>query len=1173
MRALYLLLLFGELVMDIIPACFGVGLIVLLTLIEILLLIYRGSNIYAWIKSRSYHLICNFEPNCSELFCFYCILTIINRELLVRSGSVETHPGPLPKVTQNKLSIAIWNVDSLLSRNSAKLPILESIVNTYKFDIFGICESYLTDSVPDSALIINGFSSPPFRADCKNANSRARGGVCLYYKDDLPITRRPDLELLDECIIVEINLKRRKIFIILVYRTPSQSITQCKLFTQTLTYIYEKIAGEKPANIIISGDLNARSKLFWDGETRETDEGKIISDFMLLNGFNQIINLPTHFPRGEIATCIDLILTTQKYAFVDSGTLPSLDPACKHQIIYGKLNYSVPCPPPYKRTIWKYHLADTPSIQELIRNVDWNLCFLNKSVDEMVDIFNKVLLVIIKSLIPNKVVTINDRDAPWVTPEMKTAIRRNTKTYKNWVKKGRNPDTRDIVKSSQIAINKLISRAKTSYLNDLSNKLIDKKNGQKVFWSAYKRLLNNKKLSNIPPLFEKNEYISIFKTKANIFNNFFADQCKPFDINSILPPFLKRTNNLLTNIQVSEKTISDIINKLDAKKAHGFDGISIAMLKICSLEISIPLCIIFNKCVQSGAFPSLWKKANVQPVHKKNSRQDKTNYRPISLLPICGKIFEKVIFDTLYPYLHFHKLLTKNQSGFKPGDSTINQLLNITDEIYRAFESYDETRAVFLDMSKAFDKVWHEGLIFKLRQYGVDGNLLLLLSDYLMNRSQRVVLNGLHSDWMDIHSGVPQGSVLGPLLFLIYINDLTDDISSNIKLFADDSSLFIRVHDVDTAQRSLTSDLEKITRWANQWKMKFNPDITKQAIEVIFSWKKNKPVHPPLQFNGIPVARKQNTKHLGIILDERLTFRPHILESIEKAKKGISIMKFLSKYVNREVLNLTYKMYVRPHFDYGDVIYHNQSKDSMDLLDKLQYQSALIVTGCWKGTSRVKIFSELGWESLADRRILHRLSLFYKIKNNDAPEYLCSLALESVPQRCTDRYKISFFPHCYKLWNEIDGDIRTSTSLPSFKSKYIQRIRPLRKSCFSIRNRYGLSLLTRIRVGHSDLRSHRFNKNFNCLSPLCACGIEDETPEHFFLRCPRFVTQRHTLFDSITDILNPEKIICPPDHLTLMLMYGKNNCNDITNKLIVECSIRFIQESYRFKNLEAFSAI
>ena len=262
------------------------------------------------------------------------------------------------------------------------------------------------------------------------------------------------------------------------------------------------------------------------------------------------------------------------------------------------------------------------------------------------------------------------------------------------------------------------------------------------------------------------------------------------------------------------------------------------MLKICSLEISIPLCMIFNKCIQSGTFPSLWKKANVQPVHKKNSRQDKTNYRPISLLPICGKILEKVIFDTLYQYLHSHKLLTKNQSGFKPGDSTINQLLNITDEIYRAFESYDETRAVFLDMSKAFDKVWHEGLIFKLRQYGVDGNLLLLLSDYLMNRSQRVVLNGLHSDWMDIHSGVPQGSVLGPLLFLIYINDLTDDISSNIKLFADDSSLFIRVHDVDTAQRSLMSDLEKITRWANQWKMKFNPDITKQAIEVIFSWKK-----------------------------------------------------------------------------------------------------------------------------------------------------------------------------------------------------------------------------------------------------------------------------------------------------------------------------------------------
>ena len=214
------------------------------------------------------------------------------------------------------------------------------------------------------------------------------------------------------------------------------------------------------------------------------------------------------------------------------------------------------------------------------------------------------------------------------------------------------------------------------------------------------------------------------------------------------------------------------------------------MLKIVIEEVSIPLKMIFDRCIAEGTFPSSWKKANVQPVHKKNSRQDKTNYRPISLLPICSKIFEKIIFNAIYSFLQSNGLLSKNQSGFRPGDSTINQLLAITQDIFNSFENNCETRAVFLDISKAFDKVWHKGLIFKLASNGIEGNILNLLKNFLSDRYQRTVLNGTTSDWLPLNCGVPQGSVLGPLLFLVYINDLTDNISSTMKLFADDSSLF-----------------------------------------------------------------------------------------------------------------------------------------------------------------------------------------------------------------------------------------------------------------------------------------------------------------------------------------------------------------------------------------------
>ena len=184
-----------------------------------------------------------------------------------------------------------------------------------------------------------------------------------------------------------------------------------------------------------------------------------------------------------------------------------------------------------------------------------------------------------------------------------------------------------------------------------------------------------------------------------------------------------------------------------------------------------------------------------------------------------------------------NKLFTSCQSGFIPGDSCVSQLLSIPHEIYESFDCHPPTdmSSTFLDISKAFDKVWHEGLIFKLKTYGVEGNLLKLLENYLTDRQQRVVLNGRTSSWQNVYAGVPQGSVLGPLLFLIYINDLPDELTSMCKIFADDTSLFSTVIDKNNSNSQLNSDLAKISKWAFQWKMSFNPDPNKQSIEVRFS--------------------------------------------------------------------------------------------------------------------------------------------------------------------------------------------------------------------------------------------------------------------------------------------------------------------------------------------------
>ena len=239
------------------------------------------------------------------------------------------------------------------------------------------------------------------------------------------------------------------------------------------------------------------------------------------------------------------------------------------------------------------------------------------------------------------------------------------------------------------------------------------------------------KHTNIPPIILNNTYITIFQQKANIYNDYFADQCKILDNDSTLPETTYETTASLDYINKSKKDIVNILTKLCPKKTGGYDGISVRMLQLCAFEIATPLLMIFQKCLLTGALPDSWKFSNVQPVNKKDDHQIISNYRPISLLPISGKILEKIVFDHVYSYLHQNNLPSKNQSVFRPGDSTIYQFTSITSTIYESGEEYDETRAVFLDISKAFDNVWYDGIIYKLKCKGTSGNLLNFFENYL----------------------------------------------------------------------------------------------------------------------------------------------------------------------------------------------------------------------------------------------------------------------------------------------------------------------------------------------------------------------------------------------------------------------------------------------------------
>ena len=247
--------------------------------------------------------------------------------------------------------------------------------------------------------------------------------------------------------------------------------------------------------------------------------------------------------------------------------------------------------------------------------------------------------------------------------------------------------------------------------------------------------------------------------------------------------------------------------------------------------------------------------------------------------------------------------------------------------------------------------MWHDGLLFKLKSYGISGCLFSVLEDFLDNRQQRVVLNGKNSNCSSVTAGVLQGSVLGPLFFSIYINDLVYNVSSEAKLLADDTSLFTVVYDIDIVDNKLNRDFDIISNWAHQWKMQFNLNINKHAIQVIFSQKKAMVVHSPIFLNGSEAAIKLEHKHVGMILDFKLNFHSQARGAIIKARRGIRIIRFLSKYVSREALDQIYKLYVRPHLDYSDTIYHKYDLEfKLDFTKKLestQYSAALAVSGAW----------------------------------------------------------------------------------------------------------------------------------------------------------------------------------------------------------------------------------
>ena len=320
-----------------------------------------------------------------------------------------------------------------------------------------------------------------------------------------------------------------------------------------------------------------------------------------------------------------------------------------------------------------------------------------------------------------------------------------------------------------------------------------------------------------------------------------------------------------------------------------------------------------------------------------------------------------------------------------------------------------------------------------------------------------------------------------------------------------------------------------------------------------------------------------------MVLDSKLDFKSHLREAIVKARSGIEMMKHLSRYVSRDVLIQLYKLYVRPHLDYGDIIYHKYDPsmrlDFTNKLEQTQYAAALAATGAWKGTSRDRLYQELGWETLYDRRWFRRLCHFFNVRKLQSPSYLFS---EIPPVRPvlhnlrhsrtydqsaarTTRFSNTYFYDALFEWNSLNEELKNSSTLAEFKRKLITRVRPEGNPIYGIANLQGIRLLTKCCLEFSSLNEHKFRHNFDCLNPFCNCGMAKEDNEHFFLHCLHFNELRQNLLGQLSRVLNKDALNLDPKELCHLMLYGSPSLSVIDNRMVLEATIQYIENSERFK--------
>ena len=1002
-------------------------------------------------------------------------LLLINFLLIAVSNPSMKNPGP-----QNlgNFSVFYCNVQGLIPfgelaadnpmLNVTKVHELNHLLSIKKPDIVIYNETWLKSSISDSEVLPTNsykvfrldrtsYTHPPDPNNSRKFRTNG-GGVLIGIKHDLDIVSKEiPVRCRAEILSIELTDKiGRKSIISTLYRVGTLGRENHECVSQYLHNIRRR---KKVQSLTLIGDLNLPSANWTNSSSPIAIEQTFIDTFNDLS-LHQLVTEPTHL-RGNI---LDNILT-DKREYISDLTVDSAQNPCgsDHYPIYFNLKLNARRKKACKRKIYNFKKANWPNLNSELASQDWNNLFRGQSMENSWYKFKEILTNSCNRHIPK--ISISDEfQPPWFDSEVFDLCRKKERLHKKW--KETSSDVQYLKYSKARRDFKILTEAKmdANFDEPDNRNLINKK-----FWSYVKSKSNSHRIPEVV------SYEGCIRSdpqgQCDLFNKFFYDQ---FTGESEYSIDIDYSNDHLFQVTFDANHIKTLLQNLDPNKAQGADNIHGKILKNCSHSLSEPLSILFNISYTTGHIPADWKMANVVPIHKKGSKSEVTNYRPISLTSIIMKTYERLIRDDLLS--RCQHLIDPRQHGFMAKKSCTTQLVSFCDSLALSLNENMRTDIIYFDFQKAFDSVSHDIILEKLKQqYKIDGSLLRFFKCYLEDRQQRVVIGNKISNSIGVTSGVPQGSILGPTLFILFLNDITNNLSygTDIAMYADDTKIWRRMGSQDD-HWILQRDINCLLNWAHVNKMKFHPSkshvLTISNSNNLNSQRENF----VYAIDDNPIDYTDLEKDLGIHIHSKLDWSQHCNKLYSKASQRLALLKRTCNFTkNVSKRRAFYLCQVRSQFEHCTIVWRPSSATMTEKLESIQKRALKwVLKNEFMSLGDIRVYYQVCKKlnilpisvrfDLKDILFFHQI--FYGMSTVSFPYYLrkytgsrlrrCHLdnlcmvsdIAPKTPQNLTSvntrnvGISKSFFYRAHILWNQLPYDVRAIGSPSIFKNRLLAHL-------------------------------------------------------------------------------------------------------------------------------------